>query len=86
MSSAVQTPPLKPGDLVIVPAQPKLGLGRLERRVSSDAAPATEQDMEGRVFFYTPGLFLLFRLSELSPARPGPWPPHAASEKHAKKH
>lgn len=79
MSSALQMSPLKPGDLVVVPSRPALGLGRLERTMISDTAPSAEREMEGRVFFYTPGLFLHLRLAELLPAPPGPWPPNAAS-------
>jgi hypothetical protein len=56
------------GQLVVVPAQPAWGVGRLERVVDDEGGRFA------RVFFYEDGRIENVPLAEVEPAPPGPWP------------
>ena len=59
----------KIGELVVVPGQRALGVGRLERLVDDPAGGAPR----ARIFFYDEGRFAVVALSEVIPAPPGVW-------------
>lgn len=70
------TVPLEPGSLVVVPAEPALGVGRLERLLDVDGRPA------GRVILYDDGAIVVRPLDELAPCPPGVWDRGAPPIRH----
>lgn len=57
------------GDLVVLPAEPTLGVGRIERFTDLDGAKAV------RVLLYPSGEFVVRPLGDVAPCPPGVWPP-----------
>jgi hypothetical protein len=57
-----------PGDLVVVPTQPALGVGRLERLL-----PQGEEPTHARLLLYDDGRLVVVELTDVAPAPPGPW-------------
>ena len=62
MSEPTRTWPI--GTLVVLPAEPQLGVGRVERVVSDD---------EVRVLLCDSGDFVVRPSADLAPCPPGPW-------------
>ena len=58
------------GRLVVIKAQPELGVGRVERIVAPKDASAQENEMM-RVFFYESGTFATFAENLLAPVPAG---------------
>lgn len=73
-------PPLAPGQLVVAPGAPALGIGRLERVLPRGDESAGAPPSLARVFFYRPGRFEVLERSEVAPAPAGVWPPPAVGE------
>lgn len=57
------------GDLVVLPAEPGLGVGRLERLLPAEGSVPGR----GRVFLYEDGRFVLRDLDAIVPCPPGVW-------------
>lgn len=62
------TRPLSPGDVVVLPAEPALGFGRLERLLDVDGQP------HGRIILYADGRIVIRPLGQIAPCPPGVWP------------
>ena len=56
------------GDLVVIPAEPALGVGRVERFVDVDGKPHV------RVLLYERLGFVVRSLDAVAPCPPGVWP------------
>ena len=66
------------GALVVLPAEPALGLARLERlitQVGHDRGGDGSGAPLARVFLYADGAFVVRPLDQLRAAPPGVWPP-----------
>ena len=57
------------GDLVVVPTEPGLGVGRVERLLDVDGRPGA------RMFLYESGDFVVRALDVVTACPPGVWPP-----------
>jgi hypothetical protein len=58
---------LSPGDLVVLPREPGVGVARLERILDVEGVPS------GRIFLYEDGSFLIRPLADIAPCPPGVW-------------
>lgn len=65
---------MQPGQLVVVPSRPALGVGRLERLLRADDQGPDEEPRLARVFFYDEGRFEVLERALVAPAPPGVWP------------
>ncbi len=64
---------MKPGDLVVIPAEPALGVCRVERLLDVDGVPSV------RVLLYVRLGFVVRPLDAVKPCPPGVWPPHTGT-------
>ena len=63
------------GDLVVVPSEPGLGVGRVERVLTVHGAQAL------RIFLYETGNFVVRGVDVTAPCPAGVWPPPVTSAK-----
>lgn len=57
-----------PGQLVVVPTRPALGVARLERLLPADGSAT-----HARLFCYDDGSLVVVPIADVSPAPPGVW-------------